>query len=159
MPTTRSKANQTVFSLSLVKTKRKIDHDDSINLAKKQKRCPLRKNKKRIDVNNCSFDSDQTHDFPDVTSVSDDGQQGQALRNPTLIMAEELSDVTSASDDGQEDQAHENGNTSLNMSLEMEEVGGNISDLEYKNADEEENEDPIQNFKKNKGKELNVCSD
>ena len=52
MPTTRSKARENLLSLSVVKNpKRNLNHDDSIQIAKKQKRCPLRRKKPRTSGN------------------------------------------------------------------------------------------------------------
>ena len=63
---------------------------------------------------------------------------------------QELSNTTFVYDDGQQLDAHGSINSSLNMSLEMEEVGGNIVDLEFENnPDEEEDRSLIQNAKKN----------
>ena len=50
MPDTRSNATFEFLSLSNVKPKRKLHHDDSIRLAKRQKRCPLRKKKENGDI-------------------------------------------------------------------------------------------------------------
>ena len=35
-----------------------------------KKRCPLRKNKENVDVNNCSFPSDQNDDVPEVSNAT-----------------------------------------------------------------------------------------
>ena len=74
MPDTRSNFDCDFLSLSTLK--RKLAHDDSIMLAKKQKRCPLRKKTAQIDVNNCSFTSDENGDNPEVTSAHDDYNVG-----------------------------------------------------------------------------------
>ena len=56
-------------------------------------------------------------------------------------------------DDGQQVDAHGSVNSSLDMSLEMEEVGGNVEDFEFENIpDEEEDRSPIPNGKKPRGK-------
>ena len=54
---------------------------------------------------------------------------------------EEIPNATFVSDDVQQEQAHERVNLSLNMSLEIEEVGGNGTDLEFENNPEEEEEE------------------
>ena len=62
---------------------------------------------------------------------------------------EEISNATFVSDDVQQEQAHERVNLSLNMSLEIEEVGGNGTDLEFENnTEKEEEEASIPNVKK-----------
>ena len=88
MPDTRSNATFESLSLSNVKPKRKLHHDDSIRLAKRQKRCHLRKKKENVDVNNGSFTSDQNDDVPEVsnaTFVCVD-QQEQAHENFIVVV-------------------------------------------------------------------------
>ena len=87
MPTTRSQ-------------KRVINHDDSIMLAKKQRRVPLRRNS------------------TDVPLANDDGSQSKAPKhflpeetedinvNNVSITSDHNDDVTFASDDEEESQAH-----------------------------------------------------
>ena len=65
----RSNATSKFLSLSNWKPKRKLAHDDSITIVKKQKRCPVRR--KKVDINNCLFSSDVNDDKQDVTSVND----------------------------------------------------------------------------------------
>ena len=72
MPSTRSNATSEFLSLSNLKPKRKLAHDDSIRIAKKQKRCPVRR--KVVDANNCSFSLDENDDTQDVTCVTDVAQ-------------------------------------------------------------------------------------
>ena len=116
---------------------------------KKQKRCPLRKRKVQVDINNCSFTSHEDDDVPEVTSAHDDYNMAQAHKN----FIEELSNATFVYDDGQQVDAHGSVNSSLDMSLEMEEVGGNVVDFEFENnPDEEEGRSPIPNAKKPRGK-------
>ena len=133
MPNTRSNATSEFLSLSNLKPKRKLAHDDSIRIAKKQKRCPVRR--KKVDANNCSFSLDENDDIHDVTSVTDECDVAQAHKN----FIEEISNATFVLDDGEQEQAHERVNLSLNMSLEMEEVGGNGNDLEFVNNPEDAN--------------------
>ena len=80
MPNTRRNSNCEFLSLSTLKPKRKLAHEDSIRLAKKQNRCPLRKKKVQVDVNNCSFTSDDD-DIPEVTSAHYDYDVAQAHKN------------------------------------------------------------------------------
>ena len=55
----------------------------------------------------------------------------------------------SPTDNVQQEKAHERVKLSLNMSLDMEEVGGNGSDSEFENNPEEEEEEvSIPNVKK-----------
>ena len=90
MPTTRSSKNIDSFlTLSAVKNvKRKIVHDDSIDVTKRQRRVPLRKkirrNQEELNVNNVSISSDHNddnHEVSDVTVVFDDGNKIQAHKN------------------------------------------------------------------------------
>ena len=96
MPTTRSSKNiENFLTLSAVKNvKRKIVHDDSINVTKRQRKVPLRKKIRRhqeeLNVNNVSISSDHNDDH------HDDGKEMQAH----IIGSRDLSDVTIASDDG-----------------------------------------------------------
>ena len=78
MPNTRSNFYCEFLSLPILKPKRKLAHEDSIRLAKKQNRCPLRKKNVQVDVNNCSFTSDENDDIPEVTSTNDDDNMAQS---------------------------------------------------------------------------------
>ena len=78
-----------------------------------------------------------------ATSVKDECDVAQAHKN----FIEEISSTTLILDDVQQKQAHERVKLSLNMSLEMGEVGGNGTDLEFENNPEEE-EVSIPNVKK-----------
>ena len=49
-----------------------------------------------------------------------------------------VSNATFVFEDYQHGQAHQNVDSGLNISMEMEEVGGNDSDLEFENIPEEE---------------------
>ena len=106
MPNIPSNAPFKFLSLSNVKPKRKLHHVDSIRLAKRQKRCPLRKKKENVDANKCSFTSDQNDDIPEVYSVTFvcDGQREQAHEN----FIEVVSNATFVYDDYQQGQAHQN---------------------------------------------------
>ena len=110
MTNTRSNATSEFLSLSNLKPKRKLAHDDSIRIAKKQKRCPVRK--KKFDDNNGSFSLDQNDDTQDVTSATDECDFAQAIQN----FIEEISNATFVLDDGEQEQAHERVNLGLNMS-------------------------------------------
>ena len=111
MPNTRSNPTFEFLSLSNVKHKRKLQHDDSIRLAKRKKRCPLRKKKDNVDVNNCSFSSDQNNDVEDVSNVTFvcDEEQEQAHEN----FIEVVSNATFVFEDYQHGQAHQNVNSGL----------------------------------------------
>ena len=73
MPTTRSSKNiENFLTLSAVKNvKRKIVHDDSINVTKRQRKVPLRKKIRRhqeeFNVNNVSISSDHNDDHHEVS--------------------------------------------------------------------------------------------
>ena len=105
MPNTRSNPTFEFLSLSNVKHKRKLQHDDSIRLAKRKKRCPLRKKKDTtVDVNNCSFTSDQNDDAPEVSNATFFcvDQQEQAHEN----FIEVVFNATFVYDNDQQGQAH-----------------------------------------------------
>ena len=55
-----------------MKPERILLHDDSIGIAKKQKRSLLRMKKEKVDENNCSFISELNNEIQDVTSANDD---------------------------------------------------------------------------------------
>ena len=104
MPTTRSSKNIDSFlTLSAVKNvKRKIVHDDSIDVTKRQRRVPLRKkirrNQEELNVNNVSISSDHNddnHEVSDVTVVFDDGNEIQAHKKGP----QELSDASLTTDE------------------------------------------------------------
>ena len=173
MPTTRSQnSSDNLLSLSVVKVyKRKIQHDDSINVTKKQRRVPLRKRRAEVEmnVNNVSILSDHNDDHPDVTLVFSDENvvPAQNLNYPgvtlvtddhpdvTLVFSDEnvvpantesppsqnsnYPDVTLDTDDEHEVQAPE----PLNISLEIEEVGGEM-DLEFDEISDNEVEEQIE---------------
>ena len=124
MPTTRSSKNIDSFlTLSAVKNvKRKIVHDGSIDVTKRQRRVPLRKkirrNQEEFNVNNVSISSDHNddnHEVSDVTVVFDDGNEIQAhKKGPQEMEAHEIgsrdvSDVSIASDDENVIRAHKKG--------------------------------------------------
>ena len=69
--------------------------------------------------------------------MKDECDVAQAHKN----FIEEISSTTLILDDVQQKQAHERVNLSLDMYLEMEEVGGNGTDLEFENNPEEEEEE------------------
>ena len=74
----RRNATSKFLSLSNLKPKRKLVHDDSIRIAKKQKRCPVRR--KKVDVN-CLLSFDINEHTQDVTSVNDVCDVAQAHTN------------------------------------------------------------------------------
>ena len=163
MPATRSQKNENFLSLSLVKSKkRKIFHDDSIVLTKKQKRVALKKRKENI--NNVSISSDHNNDYDVGTLASDDDIDVQAHKSQNVVFdiiekpvnecngsdhasppsdAINSSNVTIASDDDAIPTAHNKTVDTSNTSFEIEEVGGNV-ELDFEKLDDSDEEEPIE---------------
>ena len=136
MPTTRSQ-------------KRVINHDDSIVVAKKQRRVPVRRKPENVTLANDDGIKAHEHFNPEEPEEIND--------NNVSINSDHNDDVTFASDDEQEIQAHKPILSDeeyevvpltepANISLEIEEVGGEV-EMEFEEILDEETENAEKEFR------------
>ena len=156
MPVTRRNKNlnqEDFLSLSLVKKSKPVKRtievaDDSINVAKKQKRCRLRRNRvnEEVNVNNVSISSDHNDDT-EVLEFADD------LTNKNVDIGLTTTEVvdTDVSFDCEINDDVVNDELDVSISEEIELVGGElVMDFEDENEQIEDDDMNVKN-KRNRG--------